>query len=88
MAGIFFLFHRFTPVGVFFLIGVAVARIEHIETLFSQLGVFVLTVFLCIVVQQAVVYTVILLVIARTNPLRFYASMAKPWLIAFASAAT
>lgn len=77
-----------TSIGVFSLIGVAIARIENIETVFSQLGMFVLTVTLCIAFQQAVVYTLILLLVTRSNPLTFYASMMKPWLIAFATAAT
>ena len=77
---------RFTPIGVFSIIGVAIASIDDVEKIFRNLGIFIATVVVSLAVQQLVLFPIILLITLRKNPLLIYRSMGKAWMIAFASA--
>lgn len=76
----------FTPIGVFSIIGVAIASIDDVEKIFRNLGIFIATVVVSLAVQQLVLFPIILLITLRKNPLLIYRSMGKAWMIAFASA--
>lgn len=81
-------FDRTTPIGVISLIAVSIASIENVEKIFSQLGMFIAAITVGIVVQQLIVLSGIFFVFTRKNPYKFLFSIAKPWMIAFASTST
>ena len=64
----------------------AIANIDDGEKIFRQLGLFVLTILVCLAVQQIVLFPTILFLFLRKNPFLVYRSMGKSWMIAFASA--
>ncbi|KAK7090117.1 excitatory amino acid transporter-like isoform X2 [Littorina saxatilis] len=74
-----------TPVGVASLIAVSIAGVADLSTTFSQLGKFLLTVCVGILLHQFIVLPVILFVTTRRNPLAFLLSIVRPYMIGFAS---
>lgn len=77
-----------TPVGVISLIAVSIAGIADVQNVFAQLGMFILTVTVGIVVQQLLLMPLIFFVFTRKNPYAFLLSIARPWMIAFAATST
>lgn len=77
-----------TPVGVISLIAVSIASIENVERIFSQLGMFIAAITVGILVQQLIVQSGIYFAFTRKNPYKFLFTIAKPWMIAFASTST
>ncbi|XP_064600954.1 excitatory amino acid transporter-like [Liolophura sinensis] len=78
----------YAPLGVFSLITVSLAGIENLEQTFVQLGLFVLTVFVGIVIHQLVFIALILFVLAHRNPYRYLLSISRGWMLAFAATST
>lgn len=77
-----------TPIGVISLIAVSIASIESIEEVFAQLGLFIVAITIGIVFQQLVLMSGIYFAFTRKNPYKYLISIARPWMIAFASTST
>ncbi|XP_074651037.1 excitatory amino acid transporter-like [Tubulanus polymorphus] len=78
----------YTPIGVASLIAAALASITDLEKTFSQLGMFILTVTVGLLLHQVVLLQLIHFVLTRENPYSFYAKLLRPWLTGFAATST
>lgn len=77
-----------TPIGISSLIAVSIASIKDIGPVFEQLGMFVATVTVGIVMQQLIILPLILFVLTRRNPYLFLISIIRPWMIGLATTST
>ncbi|KAL3846710.1 hypothetical protein ACJMK2_017677 [Sinanodonta woodiana] len=77
-----------TPIGVISLISVAIAGTTDIVGVFGSMGMLVATVAVAIVIQQLIVLPAILFAFTKRNPYAFLLSIARPWMIGFASTST
>ncbi|KAL3846709.1 hypothetical protein ACJMK2_017676 [Sinanodonta woodiana] len=77
-----------TPIGVTSLIAVSVASVADVRNVFSQLGMFIACVTIGIAIHQIVMMPFALFIFTRRNPFTFLMSIARPWMIAFASTST
>ncbi|HOE96268.1 MAG TPA: dicarboxylate/amino acid:cation symporter [Candidatus Sumerlaeota bacterium] len=75
------------PVGVFFLVGRAVAGIG-LETFAQKIGVYMFTVIAGLLLHGFVVLPLILWIFGRTNPWRFTIAMREALLLAFSTASS
>ncbi len=73
------------PVGIASLIAACLAGIENLQEAFLGLGFLILIVAGALIFQQLIVLPLIVLVVARKNPLRVFPKLLKPWLVAMAS---
>lgn len=74
---------RFTPYGVFGLMSKAVATFG--VGIFGPVFKFILVDYLANILNIAIFYTLILSLIAKVNPLKFYKKSFQPWAIAFST---
>lgn len=74
-----------TPFGVCSLIASSIAGTRDVIGTFSNLGLFVLTVTVGIILHQMLFLPVIFFVTIRRNPFPFFISVGRAWLIGFAS---
>lgn len=79
---------RLTPVGICSIICGKVLSVSDISLVVSQLGWFVLTVVLGVLLYQIIFMQLIYLVILRKNPFTFYLALMPGMLTAFATAST
>lgn len=77
---------RFTPYGVFGLMGNAVATFG--VSIFGPVFKFIVADYLASILYIAIVYSAILFLIAKVNPLKFYKKSLQPWAIAFSTCST
>jgi len=77
-----------TPIGVISLIAVSIASIDDVQSVFAQLGMFIITVTVGIAIQQIIIMPAILFVFGKKNPFTYMISIARPWFIAFAATST
>ncbi|MEJ5287452.1 MAG: Dicarboxylate/amino acid:cation symporter [Candidatus Kapaibacterium sp.] len=76
----------FAPFGVFALIAVAVS--EFGASILSTLGYYMFTVILGLAIQFFVVYSLLLIAFARTNPLNFFKGMREALIVAFTTSSS
>lgn len=74
------------PFGVFALIAVAVS--EFGVSILSTLGYYMATVILGLFIQFTLVYSILILVFARSNPIPFYKGMRDAFLVAFTTSSS
>jgi Na+/H+-dicarboxylate symporter len=74
---------RFTPVGVFALISVVVSKFG--TDMLLELLTLVLTIYIGCIIQALVVYSLMLALIARLNPIHFFRGMREAMLFAFST---
>ena len=79
---------RTSTIGVGSLIAKAIAGIGDLEGSFSKLGMFVVTVVVGVLIFQFGVLSLLLLLVARRNPITFHLSILRPYFIGFASTST
>lgn len=77
-----------TPIGITSLIAVSIANMTTIGSVFEQLGMFVVTVTLGIVIQQLIILPLLLFVFTRRNPYLFLITIARPWMMGLATTST
>ncbi|ODM94778.1 Excitatory amino acid transporter 2 [Orchesella cincta] len=77
-----------TPVGVASLISGKILSVEDIGTVVAQLGLFVLTVGVGILIYQIIILQLIYFAITRKNPFRFYWGVLPATVTAFSTAST
>ncbi|HHJ17872.1 MAG TPA: dicarboxylate/amino acid:cation symporter [Gammaproteobacteria bacterium] len=90
MMGITTLIMKFAPLGVFGLVAKTVAGIgpEQLDDLAVSLGTFTLSVLLALAVHVLVTLPLMLIFVARVNPLRHYKAMMPALLTAFSTASS
>ena len=90
MMGITTLIMKFAPLGVFGLVAKTVAGIgpEQLDDLAVSLGTFTLSVLLALAVHVFVTLPLMLIFVARVNPLRHYKAMLPALLTAFSTASS
>ena len=74
------------PYGVFCLMGVLFTKVGWAEI--GKLAAYFGTVVLALVLHATVVYPSLLTVLARINPVRFFAKMREPMLVAFSTSSS
>ncbi|MCX7908943.1 MAG: dicarboxylate/amino acid:cation symporter [Ignavibacteria bacterium] len=74
------------PFGVFALISVAVS--EFGVSILSTLGYYMFTVIIGLLILFVFVYSILILVLTRTNPLIFYKGMREAFLVAFTTSSS
>ncbi|KAL0267606.1 UNVERIFIED_CONTAM: hypothetical protein PYX00_009832 [Menopon gallinae] len=84
MSGIMWL----TPVGISSVICGKILSVSDIKLVITQLGWFILTVVVGIIIYQLIVMQLIYFVIIRRNPYKFYWQLTPGMLVAFATAST
>ncbi|KAM7541628.1 hypothetical protein Aperf_G00000034233 [Anoplocephala perfoliata] len=87
VAKIMTIFLRLTPIGVCFMVAGSVVSRTNIESDFAQLGLFIATVIIGLLVYLILVI-LLLLVISRKNPVRLLKYCPQPFLISFAATTT
>ena len=90
MMGITDLIMKFAPLGVFGLVAKTVAGIgpEQLDDLAVSLGTFTLSVLLALLVHMLVTLPVLLVLVARVNPLAHFKAMMPALLTAFSTASS
>lgn len=74
--------------GVISLIGVSIASVHNVAEVFSQLGLFIAAVTVGISFQQLVLMPAIFFAFTRQNPYKYFYTILRPWMIAFAATST
>lgn len=75
-----------TPIGVFGLMSVALA--QYGTAIFGPVLKFIATDYLAGIIMISVVYTILLITIAKVNPITFWKKAFSPWMIAFSTCTT
>lgn len=90
MMGITMLVMKFAPLGVFGLVAKTVAAIEpgQMDDLALSLGSFTLSVLLALAVHVFVTMPVLLMMVARVNPVKHFRAMLPAMLTAFSTASS
>jgi len=76
----------FAPVGVFALIAVAIS--DFGIPILSTLGYYMFSVILGLTIQFFVVYSILIWLFARTNPLVFYSGLREAFIVAFTTSSS
>ncbi len=79
---------RLAPFGIFGLVAVVVAEQSASSELFTSLGKYMLTVIAGLLFHNLITLPLILLLVARVNPIKHYQSMATPLITAFSTASS
>ncbi len=79
---------RLAPFGIFGLVTVVVAEQSASRELFSSLGKYMLTVIAGLLFHNLVTLPLILMLVAKVNPVRHYKAMATPLITAFSTASS
>ena len=81
-------YFRFTPVGVASLLARTIASSKDTSGEFKQLGMYLVTVILGLLIWSLIVVPVVYFVIRRCNPFRFLLTLMEAVLIVFATSST
>ncbi len=75
------------PIGVFFLVGRAITGIG-IEKFAEKIGAYMLTVIAALLIHGFIVLPIILMILGRTSPLKYFMAMREAVLLAFSTASS
>ncbi|XP_015274008.1 PREDICTED: excitatory amino acid transporter 2-like [Gekko japonicus] len=78
----------YSPFGIASLICGKIAAIKDLETVARQLGMYMVTVIVGLVIHGALVLPLIFFVITRQNPFIFYAGIFQAWITALGTASS
>ena len=78
--------HRYSPVGIVFLIASKLVEMEDLGTMFEQLAYYMVTVLSGLFIHALIVLPVIYVIFTRKNPFTFMAGMIKAILTAWGTA--
>ncbi|CAJ0929523.1 unnamed protein product [Ranitomeya imitator] len=76
----------YSPLGIASLICGKIAAIKDLETVARQLGMYMVTVIVGLVIHGGVILPLIFFSITRKNPFRFYAGIFQAWITALGTA--
>lgn len=74
------------PIGVFGLMSVATARFG--VAIFGPILKFVLTDYMAAIIHTVIIYSLMLIFLAKVNPITFWKKAIDPWMIAFSTCTT
>ncbi|XP_042885881.1 excitatory amino acid transporter-like isoform X3 [Penaeus japonicus] len=77
-----------SPVGVASVIMSKILIVENLSTVMSNLGLFIVTVVVGVLIYQWLLQNLIYFLCTRRNPLSFYINLLEPWVTSFATAST
>ncbi|XP_034945744.1 excitatory amino acid transporter [Chelonus insularis] len=77
-----------TPIGITSVIAGKILGVDNLLLVMSQLGWFIVTVVIGVLLYQLIIMQLIYLVFVKKNPFKFYAGLAQGTLTAFAMAST
>ncbi|XP_053118497.1 excitatory amino acid transporter 2-like isoform X3 [Hemicordylus capensis] len=78
----------YSPFGIASLICGKIAAIKDLETVARQLGMYMVTVIVGLIIHGAIVLPLIFFVITRQNPFLFYAGIFQAWITALGTASS
>lgn len=77
-----------SPVGVASVIMSKILIVDNLSTVMSNLGLFIVTVVVGVLVYQWIIQNLIYFLCTRRNPFTFYLNLLEPWVTSFATAST
>lgn len=78
--------HRYSPVGIASLICGKIAAIGDLEVVAQQLGMYMVTVMVGLMVHGGIVLPLIFFAVTRMNPFAFYSGIFQAWITALGTA--
>lgn len=80
---------RFAPLGIFGIVaGIVADQVHDLLTIFSRMGLYMLTVMLALLIHATVVLPLILKFIGKASPLKHFRAMSVPLLTAFTTSSS
>ncbi|XP_076045976.1 excitatory amino acid transporter 2 isoform X3 [Oratosquilla oratoria] len=77
-----------SPVGVASVILSKILSVDNLGTVMSNLGLFIVTVVVGVLIYQWIIQNLLYFVFTRRNPFKFYFNLLEAWVTAFATAST
>ncbi|ROT60689.1 amino acid transporter 2 [Penaeus vannamei] len=77
-----------SPVGVASVIMSKILIVKNLSTVMSNLGLFIVTVVVGVLIYQWLIQNLIYFLCTRRNPFTFYINLLEPWVTSFATAST
>ena len=81
-------FHRYSPVGIFFLIVGKIVEIDDLGRTAAALGLYMVTVILGLIVHACGTLSIMFYIITRKNPLTFFKGIFQAWITALGTASS
>ncbi len=75
-----FLYIRYSPIGIMFLVAGKILEIDDLVKLAQSLGMYALTVLTGLAIHSLVTLPIIFYAVTRRNPFAFYRGMLQAWL--------
>lgn len=82
----FFCFRRYSPIGIMSLIVGKIMSIADLALTAQQLGMYMLTVIIGLVIHGVITLPSLYFLVTRKNPLRFFQGMLQAWVTALGTA--
>jgi len=76
---------RYAPFGIMFLIAGKIMSVDNLTKTAQALGLYMITVILGLIIHAVGTLSIILFVITRRNPLKFFIGIFQAWITALAT---
>lgn len=83
-----FVSYRLTPMGIASVITGKILGVQNLQLVIQQLGWFIFTVVLGVLIYQLIIMQLIYFSVIRRNPYKYYWGLAQGTVTAFATAST
>ncbi|KAK3866235.1 hypothetical protein Pcinc_028213 [Petrolisthes cinctipes] len=77
-----------SPLGVASVIMSKILSVDKLATVMSNLGLFIVTVVVGVLMYQWIIQNLLYFLFTRRNPINFYFNLLEPWVTSFATAST
>lgn len=77
---------RYSPIGIASLIAGKIAGIGDLEVVARQLGMYMITVIVGLIIHGGIILPLIFFAITRKNPFTFYSGIFQAWITALGTA--
>ncbi|KAK4309562.1 hypothetical protein Pmani_018825 [Petrolisthes manimaculis] len=77
-----------SPLGVASVIMSKILSVDKLGTVMSNLGLFIVTVVVGVLMYQWIIQNLLYFLFTRRNPINFYFNLLEPWVTSFATAST
>lgn len=81
-----FVFFRYSPLGIACLICGKIIAIKDLEVVARQLGMYMVTVIIGLIIHGGIFLPLIYFVVTRKNPFSFFAGIFQAWITALGTA--